>query len=80
MNEPSLDEYLSDFNHRCHAVIVSGGSLLKVKEAILRKECPFIEAGFERDAEFRRMRRYYRKTIQNGLMDDLLRVIGEVEK
>jgi len=80
MNEPSLDEYLSDFNHRCHSVLDSGGSLLKVKKAILQKACPFLDCAFEKDAEFRRMRRYYRKAIQNGLMDNLLRIIMEAER
>jgi len=79
MNEPSPQEYMEDFKFRCHDIIIKGGDLESVKKAILRKECPFLDCQFERDAEFRRMRRYYRKEIHNGLMVNLLKIIGEVE-
>jgi len=80
MNEPSLQEYLGDFKFKCLEIVIRDGDIEAVKKAILQKECPFLDCAFEKDAGFRRMRRYYRKAIQNGLMDDLLKVIGEVEK
>ena len=80
MKEISLQEYLEDFKFRCSEIVVRNGDLETVKKAILQKECPFIEIGFEKDMEFRRMRRYYRKAIHNGLKDDLLKVIAEAEK
>jgi len=80
MMEMSRCEYLEDFRFRCFEIVIKEGDLETVKKAILQKECPFIEAGFEKDTEFRRMRRYYRKAIQNGLKDDLLKIIAEAGK
>lgn len=89
MEETTRKEYLSDFRFRCHEITIKGGDLEAVKTAVSMGECPFIEVGFEKDKEYRRMRRYYRKamsfitgwerlTIRNGLRDDLLKIIKEV--
>ena len=71
-------EYLNDFRFRCHDVVIRNGDTETMKEAVRNGKCPFIEC-FEKDAEFRRMRKYYRASIHNGLKNDLIKVIEEVE-
>ena len=74
--EPTREEYLMDFRERCHRV----KDFEILKQNVINRECPFLECDFERDTEFKTMRRYYRKHIGNGLMDDLLSIIEEVRK
>jgi hypothetical protein len=72
-----IQEYLGDFKFRCHEIVIRDGDIEEVRKGINTGKCPFV--GFEINAEFRRMRKYYRKLINNGLRNDLLRIIQEVE-
>lgn len=75
--EPTREEYLSDFRERCHEVAIKDGNLEEVEMAVLRGECPFLGCGFTRNGEFRRMRRYYRNS-PDDLTFALLKILVEV--
>ncbi len=73
------EDCLADFKFRCLEVLSIGGDLEVVKNAISDGECPFIEFKFEKDGEFRKARRHYRKFYDTALVNDFLKIIEEVE-
>lgn len=75
MNLPTLEEYLKDFRERCGGV----EDLRGVQQRVLNGECPFLDCNFEKDTNFRSMRRYYRQNLQS-LQPMLLHIIDHVNE
>lgn len=73
--ELNREVYLNDFKERCLKV----SDLNTVMTLVIKADCPFLDMGFDKDLVFRKMRRYYRANIDNGLRNDLLKIIEEVQ-
>lgn len=75
MNLPTLEEYFQDFVERCKQV----EDLPSVRQRVLNEECPFLDCGFEKNIEFREMRRFYRQNLEI-LKSKLITLIDELMK
>ena len=73
----SDSEFINDFSFRCRDVVIREGDLVKVRNSILEKGCPFLGM-FDRN-EMRPARRYYKRYLNNGLQNKMLEILREVE-
>ena len=79
------EESLIDFRKQCLKIkekytgLECGYFFRFVEERLQKKECPFLDFNLEKDSNFRASRRFFRLNVNNGIIDEYLRIIREVE-